>query len=108
MRLAVGAETPRSGSCDGLMCNQYSPSDPQLVALHFKVEPLADPCKRGIGPWGRGPFVRAVLGDRAAVVGQLAPIGDKVTVLIQDGRGDRRAPLRRSGRTGRQVLSTLT
>jgi putative SOS response-associated peptidase YedK len=58
------------------MCNQYSPSDPHIVALHFKVEPPAEPYKRGIGPWGRAPFVRAAASGREAVVGQWALIGD--------------------------------
>jgi putative SOS response-associated peptidase YedK len=58
------------------MCNQYSPSDPHIVALHFKVQPPAEQYKRGIGPWGRGPFVRNTEAGRDAIVGQWALIGD--------------------------------
>lgn len=58
------------------MCNQYSPADPHLIALHFQVDPPTEPYKPGIGPWGRGPFVRASLEGRTAVVGQWALIGD--------------------------------
>ena len=58
------------------MCNQYSPSDPHIVALHFKVEPPAEAYKRGLGPWGRAPFVRSARAGREAVVGQWALIGD--------------------------------
>ena len=32
--------------------------------------------KRGIGPWGRGPFVRVAAGEREGVVGQWALIAD--------------------------------
>ena len=58
------------------MCNQYSPADPHRVALHFKVQPPAEPYKPGIGPWGRGPFVRSSPASRVAAVGQWALIGD--------------------------------
>jgi putative SOS response-associated peptidase YedK len=58
------------------MCNQYSPSDPHVVALHFKVTPPTEAYKRGIGPWGLGPFVRSQEGVREAVVGQWALIAD--------------------------------
>ena len=58
------------------MCNQYSPSDPHIVALHFRVQPPAEQYKRGIGPWGRGPFVRSAQAGPEAVVGQWALIGD--------------------------------
>jgi hypothetical protein len=58
------------------MCNQYSPSDPHIVAIHFKVTPPAEPYKPAIGPWGRGPFVRNTATGREAVVGQWALIAD--------------------------------
>ena len=58
------------------MCHQYSPANPHLVALHLKVQPRAEPYKPGIGPWGRGPFVRASIDGRVAVVAQWALIGD--------------------------------
>ena len=56
--------------------NQYSPADPHLVAMHFSVQPPTEHYKPGIGPWGRGPFVRASIDGRVAVVGQWALIGD--------------------------------
>jgi putative SOS response-associated peptidase YedK len=47
-----------------------------VVALHFKVEAPTEMYKRGIGPWGRGPFVRVAAGEREGVVGHWALIAD--------------------------------
>jgi putative SOS response-associated peptidase YedK len=61
------------------MCNQYSPPNPQRLALYFDVDPLAETYKPGLGPWSWGPFVRVSQRDpsrREAVVGQWALIAD--------------------------------
>jgi len=58
------------------MCNQYAPSGPQRVQEYFHTLPLTSSYAGGIGPWGRGPFVRPAGGVREAVVGQWALIAD--------------------------------
>ena len=58
------------------MCNQYAPTGPELVADYFRTNLPREPYKAGIGPWGRGPFVRNPSDRREAVVGQWALIGD--------------------------------
>jgi putative SOS response-associated peptidase YedK len=58
------------------MCNQYAPPGPERVAAYFRVAAPSDIYRPGIGPWGRGPFVRQVGDRREAVVGQWALIGD--------------------------------
>ena len=60
-----------------LMCNQYAPPSRQRVEDHFHALLPADASYRpGIGPWGRGPFVRQASAAREAVVGQWALIAD--------------------------------
>ncbi|MBK6853268.1 MAG: SOS response-associated peptidase family protein [Burkholderiales bacterium] len=58
------------------MCNQYAPPGPERVAAYFRVAAPSDTYRPGIGPWGRGPFIRRVADRREAVVGQWALIGD--------------------------------
>lgn len=60
------------------MCNVYGPAGPRMVTERFDAQlrlPV-EPWKPGLGPWGRGPFVRMHNGLREAVVGQWALIGD--------------------------------
>ena len=58
------------------MCNQYAPSRPDIVAQHFRVAAPSEDYRGGIGPWGRGPFVRSSPDGRIAVLGQWALIAD--------------------------------
>ena len=58
------------------MCNQYAPPGPERVEEYFRSSLPREPYKPGIGPWGRGPFVRSASTGREAVVGQWALIGD--------------------------------
>jgi len=58
------------------MCNQYAPSGPERVNEYFRTGLPREPYRPGIGPWGRGPFVRGTTTDRDVVVGQWALIGD--------------------------------
>ena len=59
------------------MCNQYAPPSRQRVEEHFHAALQTDEIYRpGIGPWGRGPFVRQTAAGRESVVGQWALIGD--------------------------------
>ncbi len=58
------------------MCNQYAPSGPERVNKYFGAGLPNEPCRPGIGPWGRGPFVRSIATGREVVVGQWALIGD--------------------------------
>ena len=58
------------------MCNQYAPPGPERVAEYFRTEQPREPYRPGIGPWGRGPFVRTTPAGREAVVGQWALIAD--------------------------------
>lgn len=69
------------------MSNVYGPPEPEDVFRRFPEirRPAAlEPYKHGLGPWGRGPFVRpADPADPATglqlVVGQFALIGDRDT-----------------------------
>lgn len=58
------------------MCNQYAPSGPEQVETYFRVARPTEAYRPGIGPWGRGPFIRSAQTGREAVVGQWALIGD--------------------------------
>lgn len=59
------------------MCNQYAPPGPERVDEYFRSSLLSrEPYKPGIGPWGRGPFVRSASTGREAAVGQWALIAD--------------------------------
>lgn len=44
--------------------------------MYFHVNLSKEPYRPGIGPWGRGPFVRKTSTGREAAVGQWAIIGD--------------------------------
>jgi putative SOS response-associated peptidase YedK len=60
------------------MCNVYGPAGPRMVSERFQLRlPLTESYKPGIGPWGRGPYLRLQDGELAAVVGQWALIGDR-------------------------------
>lgn len=74
--LRVANHRRERGRYDERMCNQYAPSRPDRIAQHFRVQPPEGEYRAGIGPWGRGPFVRAAPGGRAAIVGQWALIAD--------------------------------
>ena len=58
------------------MCNQYAPSGPERVDEYFGAGLSKEPYRPGVGPWGRGPFVRSTPSGREVVVGQWALIGD--------------------------------
>ena len=58
------------------MCNQYAPSGPERVDEYFGASLPKEPYRPGVGPWGRGPFVRSTPSGREVVVGQWALIGD--------------------------------
>ena len=59
------------------MCNQYAPPSRDRVEEHFHaLMQTHENYRPGIGPWGRGPFVRLTPAGREAVVGQWALIGD--------------------------------
>jgi len=58
------------------MCNQYAPSGPERVDEYFGAGLPKEPYRPGVGPWGRGPFVRSTPSGREVVVGQWALIGD--------------------------------
>jgi len=60
------------------MCNRYK--TPQLERFsELMPGPLFPKWRPGIGPWGRGPFVRDRGAGRELVVGQWALIGDRDT-----------------------------
>lgn len=59
------------------MCNQYAPPRPERIAARFGTAAPTEPYRPGIGPWGRGPFVRQAGGGREVVLGQWALIADR-------------------------------
>jgi putative SOS response-associated peptidase YedK len=70
------------------MCNRYAPASPDDIENYFATTPPPLPWTAGIGPWGRGPYVRVAGGGRACLVGQwgLVPV-DAATAVWPYGRG---------------------
>ncbi len=58
------------------MCNQYAPPGPERVSEYFRTGRPTELYRPGIGPWGRGPFIRNTPTGHEAVVGQWALIAD--------------------------------
>lgn len=77
------------------MSNVYGPPEPADIFRRFDlpVRPL-EPYKHGLGPWGRGPFVRPGVDlPLQVVVGQFALIGD------HDGKPDNRPRMTNNARS---------
>lgn len=67
------------------MCNAYAPPEPPEIVAYFNSLPPVGDYALGLGPWGRGPYVRPIEGRRHTIVGLWALARDGQPRLPRPG-----------------------